>query len=323
MTPPFSSSPQTRAWARVVCTAVLVAACADSPFERVNAFDPSFRTTAKVIGLPDTFTSIGDTAQLRLEADDRFRDIPRRWSVRRLGVDTVLCNCEGVTVDSVSGRVVAVPSSFPFLWEIGVRIGAQRFYDTVVTRQIPVTFQSRCPQEDCFVYAYNAPADFSETSAVLFDARGVRLTVQRDTALLAGTRLTIRDTTILHFVDGAIYSRFKDGTTWIVRSQYNHVDSSLFTVRQFLRVAQPQCPLFASIGDTVRIRMKLTDGAGTPIAGPVTLTWGISFGTWTSDRSEGDRERAFIPQLPITYRVGTRGTHATGSVDAGCEVIAR
>ncbi len=258
----------------LVATAWALHGCADPPFPPANVYDAAFTTPASIVGFPDTFTAVGQYAQLTLVTDEPLDDVPRRWSLRR--VDTARCDsgCGELNVDRLTGRLTATPTSYVRRWEIRAEIGAQLYRDTVVLRQIPRSFQFDCR----FCYptdGFNAPLPFSIQSARLFDANGVALRYQYDTAKSAGASLTSRDPTIVDHVDGVWRSRFTEGSTWLVRQQFGQTDSVLWTVRQVF-APRLTCPDSAALSDTVRVNISVVDATGWPMARPVTITWRLT-----------------------------------------------
>ncbi len=312
-----------RSAAGVLATVVLVAsACADPPFKPASPYDGAFTTPASVVGFPDTFTSVGQSAQLRLVTDERFNHVPRRWLVQRIDSAPCPTGCGYFSMDMHTGVLIATPTPYVRRWEIQVQMGAQWYRDTVTLRQLPTVFYMGCGQYDCGVsISHDTPLGNAIHFVDLYDANNVRLHYQDYTAKAAGATLTSRDTSIVGFVDGEWRSRFKDGTTWIVREQFGKVDSGLWRVRQQVFPPKLTCPLTASVSDTVRVAVAHADSAGVPMIKPVTTSYAL---TRLGDPPPAPRpisqDGSFVPTEPGDWRVQANAVHATGVRWSACVV---
>jgi hypothetical protein len=268
-----------RRLAVVWLTAVMsiVSACADAPYERVNAYDPGLKVPGRIVGLPDTFFAFGDSAQPRLEVDERYRGIPVEWSVRIVRETwCIIANCGQMSINATTGTVVASPSPLSSRWEIRAKVAEQWFYDTIATRQIPVSFQSFCRWPgNCDANAFDSPFHHALTDVTPLDANGSPLLIQTDSIKLAGASWAVRDTTIANLVNGELRSRYANGTTWVIRRQYGKEDSVQLRVSQRLSRAEVTCQQTADISDTVRIATTVRDVNGSLLQMPVTYSWSL------------------------------------------------
>lgn len=316
---------RSRATALVLAGSVLaLSACADPPFTPASAYDGAFTTPSSIIGFPDTFTSVGQAAQATLVADERFRDVPRRWFAQRIDSATCPGLCSELSVDRLTGRFVATPTSYTRRWEVQVQMGAQWYRDTIVLRQIPVKFYMGC-SDGCLISSHDTPSEFSINAVKLYDANGVRLYYESDSSTTSGATFMVRDPSVVDLVNGQWRSRFRDGTTWIVREQFGYVDSVEFTVRQRFVTPKLTCPQTASVSDTVRVAVTLTDPAGRPMATPVSLSFSLTrlrdgpLRVPTSIQEDG----SFVPTEPGDWQVYVDAVHATASHWNACVVQVR
>ena len=314
-------TPRRRAAGVALGTVMMVtSACADPPFPPASAYHDAFTTPANIIGFPDTFTSVGQAAEAILVADDRFRDVPRRWFAQRIDSATCPGLCSELSVDRLTGRFVATPTSYTRRWEVQVQMGAQWYRDTIVLRQIPVKFYLDC-YYSCHSSSHDTPSEFSINAVQLYDANDVRLFYESDSSKSNGATFTVRDTSVVDLVNGQWRSRFRDGTTWIVREQFGYVDSVQFTVRQRFVTPKLTCPQTASVSDTVRVAVSLTDSAGRPMATPVQVSFSLTRLRDVPLRSRPImQDGSFVPTEPGDWQVYVDAIHATASHWNACVV---
>ena len=303
--------------------ALLASACADPPFPPGSPYDGSFSTEARIVGFPDTFTAVGQSVQLRLETDERFRNVPVRWFRRQLDFAACTFGCGLVQVDEVTGELIATPTSYPIRWEIMARLGAQLYYDTVTTRQLPASFRLICVDGCAISDRFNAPVDWYGFAVELRDANGVPLVYSTDSLRRTGASFTVRDRDIVDFVNGELWSRFSDGTSWIIREQFGQTDSLLWTVRQHFASVQAKCPATAALGDTVRVVAEARDPGGSLMSTPVSLDWRLFLYPQDGSRFVSrpiSQDGSFVVTERGNWDVRVDAQHVTALHSAGCVV---
>ncbi len=305
--------------------ALLATACADPPFEVGSTYDARFTTEARIVGFPDTFTAIGQSAQLRLETEERFRDVPVRWYRRQLDFEYCIWGCGSVVVDEVTGVLIASPTSYPRRWEIMARLGVQLYYDTVTTRQLPTSFRMICEEiHGCGISnRHDAPIEWDRVGVQLLDANGVPLVYSTDSLRRTGTSYTVRNPDIMDVVNGEVWSRFSDGTSWIIRTQFGYTDSLLWTVRQHFASVRPLCPATAALGETVRPLVEARDPGGSLLTTPVTLSWQLHFLPKDSSRYVRwpiSQDGSFVVTEFGDWHVGVWAQHITAIHSGACVV---
>lgn len=298
----------------------VVAGCAEAPFERGNAYDTRFSIPGTIIGLPDSITAVGDTVQLSLETSAEFRNVPRRWYVRPL--DPLASG--SLQVNAVTGRLIASPSLYPYLWEVRSQMGAQQYHDTVLLRQVATRFRMFCPTR-CEFDSHRSRVIYSFRYATLLDANSVPMQfngLEDDSVKFGvGATLMVRDTTILSLVGDTLSSRTTDGTTYVLRRQFGYVDSLRFTVRQQIASVNMICPERVAKFDTVRAPYTAVDVAGWPMTSPVTAKWSVArWEPWTTVTPQPLPDGYFVPTESGEWLLGVVVEHPTGRPNQQCVI---
>lgn len=284
--------------------------CSDAPFERVSAYDPHLFIAGHIVGLPDTVFSRGSSFSLALDAGSEYAEVPRTWTVLPRPIDT--CNdvniCGRVTIDQ-NGDLSADPTRNRRLFEVTVRMGAQEYKDSVVLLQRGVAFDFVCEgsMPPCGTStALNASIPTGWNRFRLIDANGYYIHTPTDSMLREGEVIVIRDTSIVNFVGDGWSSRFAEGSTWIVRSQYGQTDSLRWDVWQ--EAVEPPvltCPTTPGpyhVGDTLVVIARGRDSNGYPLLRDIPFNWALTNRT-TAEYALPIDSGSFVPQTPGEYEI--------------------
>jgi hypothetical protein len=296
-------------WSLLVALASFIG-CADAPFERVSAYDPNLVIAGRILGLPDTVFSRGSSYSLTLDAGPEFADVPRTWILVPRPI--ILCSdaysCGSATLDE-NGELSVDPTPNRRLFEVTVRMGAQEYKDSVVLLQRGVTFDFICQENTppCGTSTeLNDPIATGWDRIRLIDGNGFYINYPTDSMLSDGEVVTIRDTSIVNYVGNTWRSRFAEGSTWIVRSQYGHTDSLRWDVRQE-PLAPPvlTCPTTVGpyhVGDSLVVIARGRDWNGYPLIRDIPFNWALANRT-TAEYGLPIDSGSFVPQSAGEYEI--------------------